>query len=630
MKIYDPSPTFPQVFPSTRMNMEGNIACSSIWVCRPHQIPTIMLVLLCIHPRVAFLMYFYSTVPPKFARLWGDLLDETAHLEDSDGRRWQVKVSKMDGCLAFGKGWDVFVLQHSIVVGEMLVFKYAEVSTFIVQIFGKSACERRHFRPIIHDDRSKSLVHCSSRRKRLASEWLLGLHGNAKKPDESAANCCGKPEDSGGRGTPNRAIPSKPTEHQTAAAIDYNEIACIFISDDENVEEEKRRGPHKSSRQKTAAEISNSEYFQTKGTTIADDRSTRVESQRNLIMELPISRVSNWGGAPPKERGLNASEDCNLRKTIGANNAIGSEWMPSLGRSKSEEANQYCYDTHVYQFLVDGQGTCHIVHNSIFDPGSHGNNIGLSKDDVNGIQKSKLCSSSTIKRISSPHDIAPKKLSTSPTLCGGREEYSAKTDQINGKNDAQNAHLEALCQNAEARPAGDNASVVRDHPEDITEVVPLQEEKLGGSSCEYGVKGDAIVKEDEKLKPSLEEAVLKEVKIEILSEDEPLAANPPPFSFSLVVDTLTCHELPDPIPSILGRKKLERKVVPLRDPDMRIWPVVYLESFRFLGFLGGWEAFVVGNGIREGDTCHFEMVDFKVQPVLQIALGIRLIWVGKV
>ncbi|CAA6674968.1 unnamed protein product [Spirodela intermedia] len=128
-----------------------------------------MLVLLCIHPRVAFLMYFYSvyittlafrlTVPPKFARLWGDLLDETAHLEDSDGRRWQVKVSKIDGCLAFGKGWDVFVLQHSIVVGEMLVFKYAEVSTFIVQIFGKSACERRHFRPIIHDDRSKSLVH---------------------------------------------------------------------------------------------------------------------------------------------------------------------------------------------------------------------------------------------------------------------------------------------------------------------------------------------------------------------------------------------------------------------------------------------------------------------------------------
>lgn len=50
-----------------------------------------------------------------------------------------------------------------------------------------------------------------------------------------------------------------------------------------------------------------------------------------------------------------------------------------------------------------------------------------------------------------------------------------------------------------------------------------------------------MVEEDEKLKHSLEEAILKEVKIEILAEDEPLAANPPPFCFSLVVDTLTFH-----------------------------------------------------------------------------------------
>lgn len=395
----------------------------------------------------------------------------------------------MDGRLAFGEGWDVFVVQHSIMVGELLVFKYAEVSSFIVQIFGKSGCERWHFCQRTHDDRDESVLHCSSGRKRSASEWLVGLHGNAKKPDKSGVDYCGKPEDSVRGGTPNRAVPTEELEHQTAAAIEHNEMPCILISEDENSEEEKWGGPHKSIRQEMAAKISNSEYSQNKGATITDEekssdgnqrrqsrdsfgrkhkgimnkvpgaknttvrnslknglgpRPASVGSCRNLIMELPISISSSGPGAPPKDRGLNASEDDDLRKTTAVNNASGSEWISSLGCSTSEEENQCCFDTHVYQFLVDGQGTCHIVKNSIFDPGSCGNSTGFTKDDADGIQKRKLCSSSTTKGISSPHDTAPEELSASPTLCGRREEYSPKTDQINGENDAQNAHLEAL------------------------------------------------------------------------------------------------------------------------------------------------------------------------------------------
>ncbi|KAF3342077.1 B3 domain-containing protein [Carex littledalei] len=87
-----------------------------------------------------FTQFLY--IPPAFAQTMTDLLDKNILLEDSSGARWSVRVCMKRRCLAFGHGWCRFVLDHSIDVGEFLVFRKVSKSIFVVQIFSISGCER--------------------------------------------------------------------------------------------------------------------------------------------------------------------------------------------------------------------------------------------------------------------------------------------------------------------------------------------------------------------------------------------------------------------------------------------------------------------------------------------------------
>lgn len=48
------------------------------------------------------------------------------------------------------------------------------------------------------------------------------------------------------------------------------------------------------------------------------------------------------------------------------------------------------------------------------------------------------------------------------------------------------------------------------------------------------------------------------------------------------------------------------KLVYLRDPDMRVWPVVYHGTYGLKTLAGGWEAFRTANNIQPGDKCIFQ------------------------
>ncbi|KAL1563621.1 hypothetical protein AAHA92_06067 [Salvia divinorum] len=54
-------------------------------------------------------------------------------------------MSLVNGSLAFGRGWEIFFVDHGLKVGEMLTFQYIEGSHFTVQIFGTSGRERTNF-----------------------------------------------------------------------------------------------------------------------------------------------------------------------------------------------------------------------------------------------------------------------------------------------------------------------------------------------------------------------------------------------------------------------------------------------------------------------------------------------------
>ncbi|XP_057535866.1 uncharacterized protein LOC130813947 isoform X2 [Amaranthus tricolor] len=82
-------------------------------------------------------------VPPRFAKTITEMEGERTYLEDSTGQKWKVNLSKVNGSLAFQKGWREFSSSHGIKLGEFLIFNYIKGSHFNVQIFGRSGCEKR-------------------------------------------------------------------------------------------------------------------------------------------------------------------------------------------------------------------------------------------------------------------------------------------------------------------------------------------------------------------------------------------------------------------------------------------------------------------------------------------------------
>lgn len=67
------------------------------------------------------------------------------------------------------------------------------------------------------------------------------------------------------------------------------------------------------------------------------------------------------------------------------------------------------------------------------------------------------------------------------------------------------------------------------------------------------------------------------------------------------------QELPCRLPVLPGRKKQGRKVVVLEDPSGTRWPVLYLCTPTFSGFVAGWADVRAENGLREGDACELEL-----------------------
>ncbi|KAI0523049.1 hypothetical protein KFK09_005439 [Dendrobium nobile] len=82
----------------------------------------------------------------------------------------------------------------------------------------------------------------------------------------------------------------------------------------------------------------------------------------------------------------------------------------------------------------------------------------------------------------------------------------------------------------------------------------------------------------------------------------------PKLSFSTDI-SFHKQELQKKLACQLGKLKHERKIIVLQDPSMRCWPVLYHQSNKYIGFIGGWVDFAKGNNICGGDICEFELIN---------------------
>ncbi|KAL0911196.1 hypothetical protein M5K25_019318 [Dendrobium thyrsiflorum] len=81
-------------------------------------------------------------IPPCFHKhLSGKILVKSV-LRSRGGRRWAVMLRREGKNLFFGKGWECFVTDLSIQLGEFLLFVYDGDLGFDVKIYGITGCEK--------------------------------------------------------------------------------------------------------------------------------------------------------------------------------------------------------------------------------------------------------------------------------------------------------------------------------------------------------------------------------------------------------------------------------------------------------------------------------------------------------
>ncbi|XP_043723456.1 B3 domain-containing protein Os02g0598200-like isoform X2 [Telopea speciosissima] len=139
---------------------------------------------------------------------------------------------------------------------------------------------------------------------------------------------------------------------------------------------------------------------------------------------------------------------------------------------------------------------------------------------------------------------------------------------------------------------------------------------------EKGKKSKMIKEEfEEKVNLSSKEnkKAYKSVKIEPMDSDDLSAPNLISFCYSVTAVTESWLELPTVSVSRDVKSKKERKIVLLRDPARRVWPVLYQERSGFRGLTSGWEAFAKANNIQPGDVCMFG-VESQSEGLLRVTI----------
>ncbi|RRT69970.1 hypothetical protein B296_00021928, partial [Ensete ventricosum] len=141
-----------------------------------------------------------------------------------------------------------------------------------------------------------------------------------------------------------------------------------------------------------------------------------------------------------------------------------------------------------------------------------------------------------------------------------------------------------------------------------------------GNKCQSGIVRDTVPVEDKEENVfRMRSQNLKAVKIENMDLDNLSSATLCCFSVTLSSNTRCLLELPQKLPVYNGKKR--QKVIILRDPSHRSWPVMYQESAWFIGLVSGWNEFATANNLRRGNLCEFFEVAGEFEPTLQVQIS---------
>ncbi|CAK9327194.1 unnamed protein product [Citrullus colocynthis] len=509
--------------------------------------------------------------PPMFAATVSRLVNEKVVLEDSLGQQWKVTVSDCEGSLAFQEGWNAFSSEHSLEIGDFLIFNRVMDLHFDVSIYTKTGCQKVEF------------AKKSNMRKRTRSSGPVlettneGLtNPQASYPSVgSESNVALSQDKCQMAGSRNMNVNwdkrlkcwRNDEGHGPLCKIDVVDDPYCFINQNKDVGLEENRSPLLDLFSMEMQIVSPSIPSINENTTnnVAEDELNPSIPSTSLNAAIIVSPVNN---APVDIRGDMEA----LPLNISANELIDkSKCFEKAEIKTSVSDNDPCHDKTIeVPFISSAKNSDRDVENFCDTP------LKMVKDSQNV-----------------------------PAICNTP---STITRHDQGSNEKRTSSIEH-CRSVKQEDSSNSLEVKKWDATKIIKKEPLE------IKTEVNNFGDCI-------KQILEPKVVKEEIFETSNQsgrdknddtnNEDPIGTPAHISCIIAKDTLSFLELPTSLhlSCSRGRRNPEKKkVVFLRDPRKRLWPILYHEMPNVKVLTSGWEAFCSANKIQSGDECLFHVED---------------------
>ncbi|KAL6184236.1 hypothetical protein ACLB2K_045640 [Fragaria x ananassa] len=87
---------------------------------------------------------YVQLIPPEFTKnlVWNGIFPHKCALRGPSGLLCAAEVESTENGMFFHNGWECFVKDHHLELGDFLIFRYDGESKFSVTIYDRSACEK--------------------------------------------------------------------------------------------------------------------------------------------------------------------------------------------------------------------------------------------------------------------------------------------------------------------------------------------------------------------------------------------------------------------------------------------------------------------------------------------------------
>ncbi|XP_044405645.1 B3 domain-containing protein Os02g0598200 [Triticum aestivum] len=597
----------------------------------------------------------FLLIPPKPAgasKMVG-LTNQLVCLEDSEGKSSMVRLSVVDGSLAFYQGWSNFVSDHSIKWAEIILFEYTGCSKFSVRVFGADSWERVSFTVETRGEEKKQkesyapddLAPCRCSRDINGHHYVSGEYTRSNRPKTKSDGYTDNAEVSPGNLVAKSANAVPGTRRMSANSIEDPNGVVGGIVGGSSMAPDNKDG-HLANGKHTGNAIFPS-YI--KATTrspetvvIADEAPLAQENKDTVALD---NKEANLTIGECKTK-CNASITCNNEKATRLDLVPVTIDAAPLSQENGDAVELMTFAGHIEDAVMMKESTsakCAEIHGSDEDlrRKQEGNTVRLectaaadkfpsnNKMDTNGnacskyeypggsqcLGKWKEATVSGRESLDGTELIRPeKRLKTEEKLVGamGVNPVERGYDGTHSCVPSQISESGLTRTKIEHSVNGKGAT---GKPETkIEQVGPVESIGCRQERNNISMSANRAVahqtehhffrQEDAKSSNPAPPVPLLPVKVEVSELDDHRPVLKASLQFVVPSTTQTRLELPDPLSNAVGRKgRLDRNIVMLKDPMKRLWPVFYHETSLFVGFTGGWKSFVAANKLEAGDLC---------------------------